>query len=331
MLSKKSIGLLAAVFCFSVCLGEAGKLFAQEITAAEVITKHINSIGKPEVVENVKNRGMIGRSGFEFTQGLTGNNNEGSFICASEGEKLGMQMKFPDNTYPGEHFAFNGKEATISDINPGVKSPLGIFLFKYNTIIKSGFWGGAMTTAWPLLKQRDGKDFIVKQEKIKDHEFYVLEKKMGDLKIKLFFDTKTFRHRRTEYDVRIKGDISANKSTVGASEAVEITSTSTAPTRVGDLSPKATIQEAEPDSIYTLVENFDGFIKIDNLVLPKNYSIDFSAEGHGNTVIAQWNVIILSWINNTKKEVDQTFFVAQSLLSRAKPSAQSKPTEPSSK
>ncbi len=297
---------------------------AVDITAAQLIAKHLNSIAKPEVLSTMKNRGMVGRAAFEFLQGPNGSNSDGEFMCISEGKNVGLQMKFSDINYPGEYFAYNGKEATIADITPGTKSPLGSFLFKYNAAIKEGFMGGAMSVAWPLLSYKEGEqNFIVKREKIKDRDFYVLEKMLGDIKLKLFFDTASFRHQRTEYHVRIKEDISANKTLNFAQEPVTVTADTPAPSRIGDLSPKATIQEAEPDTIYLLVEKFDDFIEVDKVVLPRSYGIEFSAEGHGASVVAQWSVIVKNWMNNTKRPLDQNFFVASIL--QPKSSAQAKP------
>jgi hypothetical protein len=334
MISKKSIGMFAALFCFSVCLGEAGRLFAQDsavdITAAQIIAKHLNTIAKPEVLSNMKNRGMVGRAAFDFVSGLNGSNSDGDFLCISEGKNIGLQMRFSDINYPGEYVAYNGKEVTVADITPGQKSPLGTFLFKYNALVKEGFLGGAMSVAWPFLNNKAGEqDFAVKREKIKGHDFYILEKMLGDIKVKLFFDAVSFRHQRTEYAVRIKGDISANKTLNFAQEPVTQSADSAVPNRVGDLTPKATIQEADPDTIYLLVEKFDDFIEVDKVVLPRSYGIEFTAEGHGTSVVAQWSAIVKNWMNNAKREIDQKFFVASIL--QPKSSASAKPATPTAK
>jgi hypothetical protein len=320
MISKKLIGLVAALLCLSVFLGLGGILFAQDsdLTPAQIIAKHVNSIGKAEILAKMANRGMVGRAAFEFTSGATGNNRDGDFLCVSAGKNIGLQMKFADISYPGEYVAYNGQETSVADIAPGNKSPLGTFLFKYNAIMKEGYLGGAMSVAWPLLKSQGDMGFIAKREKDKDQEFYVLEKMAGDIKLRLFFDTATFRHKKTEYKVRIKGDVSANKSVNFAQEEQSTSAAGAAvPNRVGDLTPKATIQESEPDTIYDLVETFDEFLKVpafasgqDFLILPRVYEISFNAEGHGAAVVARWIVVVKNWMNNTSKGVDQNFFVA---------------------
>jgi len=57
-----------------------------------------------------------------------------------------------------------------------------------------------------------------------------------------------------------------------------------------------------------MVEKFGNFANIGGLVLPQDYSIDYSEEGRA-TFVARWAVMIEHWIPN--RPVDPTFFVAQ--------------------
>ena len=50
---------------------------------------------------------------------LTGNS-----LFVSEGYMLGIIMKFGALDYPGDYFAYDGEEVTVSHINPGQRSPL---------------------------------------------------------------------------------------------------------------------------------------------------------------------------------------------------------------
>ena len=67
--------------------------------------------------------------------------------------------------------------------------------------------------------------------------------------------------------------------------------------------------ESQPDSIYLLVEEFDNFVVVGDLVLPLNYSLEYSLEGHGATFLAKWTVLADVFTNNGK-DIDQTFFSA---------------------
>jgi len=313
VIRQKFIALAAALFCFSICFSQADVTLAQEkeLTVADVIARHLDSIGMPDVRASVKARGITGKAAFVFSQGGTGSNSDGTFIWLSEGKNLGLTMKFNDINYPGEYLAYNGKETTVKDMTPGHKSPLADFIFRYNSIMKEGFLGGVMSTAWPLLDYKEGQvqDFTYKPEQVKNRKYHVLEKHFGDVKVKLFFDDRTFHHVRTEYAVRLKNDTSANSSTRG--DAVADTSQSASSmTRLNDVAPRATIREADPDSIFTLIEKFDQFKDVSGLSLPRAYGIEFSAEGHGTPFVGEWSIFSNNWVNNGAK-IDQTFFVAK--------------------
>jgi hypothetical protein len=311
----KSLGLFAAVFCFSICLVQTNKAFAQEtgMTVKDLIAKHLASIGSPEALANVKSRGLSGTAAVRFIQGGTGSLNDGTFLCVSEGKNIGMTMKFNDNNYPGEYIAYNGKETSVKDITPGQKSPLALFLFTYNTMVKEGFLGGALSVAWPLLKSDEGlTGFQLKKDKIKDIEFYVLEKNLMNITVKLFFDVKTYRHMRTEYLVRIKENIAANSNVTTDAGTSGVNPNTTVTGRPNDSAPKATIHENQAEYIHKLIEKFDLHAAIGGktagLILPQSYGIEFSTEGNA-TFLAQWSVLIDHYAENGK--VDEKFFMAQ--------------------
>ncbi len=319
MIKQKSLVLCAALLCLFVCFAPANPACAQEkqMTASELIAKHLASIGKPESLARIKSRGVTGKAMVNFVQGYSGNLSDGTFLCASEGQNLGMTIKFNDVTYPGEYLAYNGKEVTVKDVSPGKKSPLADFLFTFTNVMKEGYFGGVLSVGWPLLNHKEGQiEYQAKQEKIGAREFQVLERSIGDLKIKLFFDAKTFRHMRTEFVVRQKNVLSAKSGVVTTTDPVgESGSMSGAPAggRPADYRPRDTIQEASPDSIYKLIEKFDLHAivggKENGLMLPQSYGMEFSLEGHGQAFIGQWSVLIDHWMNNGN--VDKNFFIAQ--------------------
>jgi len=314
MPKQRSMGLIAALFCFSICLIQMDGSLAQEkaLTAADVIGKHLESIGKPEILAKTQSRGIVGRAAFNIITGGAGSNKDGKFMFLSAGKNLGLKMKFDDLNYPEEHFGFNGREVTVKDMTPGHKSPLADFIFRYNGLMKEGFIGGELSTSWALLSYREGQPrvYTYKLEQIKDKNFHVLETKVGDVKIKLFFDPKSFRHVRTEYSVRIKNDTSANKTVRGEPEAADTSASESDMRRLNDLAPQATIHETEPDSIYILIEKFDRFSTADGLTLPTLYGIEYSVEGHGASFVAEWSIIADTFLAGGAK-IDQSFFVVQ--------------------
>jgi hypothetical protein len=308
--------LIAAVLCLGMLAVQSDTSYSQnkELTAAELVAKHLSALGKPDVLSKVKTRGVFGDAAVQFIQGGTGQLMDGQFALGSEGRNVGMQLKFNDNKYPGEYFAYNGKETSVGYITPGQKSPIADFIFRYNAIMREGLLGGVMSVAWPLLDLKDRQtDLVCRQEKLDEHNYYVLEygsrKNLGDnLKVKIFFDPETFLHVRTEYRVRIKNDASALPSVISGS-------TSSVNQDLGsrrgpdDRQSQSTIQTSQADSIYVLTEKFSNFSTVDGVVLPKDYSIDYSQEGSGVAFIARWAVMVKFWKPNMP--IVPEFFLAQ--------------------
>ena len=281
------------------------------MTPKDLIAKHIRSIGKPEEVAKIKSRGISGKAAVEFVVGAKGMLSDGQFLCVSDGRNLGMRMVFKDVNYPGEYFAYNGKETSVGYITPGQRSPVGDFVFRYNAFVKEGLLGGVLSTAWPLLKPYEEQlEMQYKQEKIGDISYHVLEygtsKVFGDVKVKLYFDPKTFRHVRTEYRVRHKNEMSALP---GITDSRQQSVNQSPSGRPNDRQPTGTIMQNQADSIYVLTEKFDNFGNVNGLVLPQDYYLDYSVEGQ-SAIVVRWAIMLEHWINNSPK-IDQSFFAAQ--------------------
>jgi hypothetical protein len=128
------------------------------------------------------------------------------------------------------------------------------------------------------------------------------------MKIKLFFDPETFRHVRTEYRIRTKYDMTGISNVTGGSGPASRDQNAVGG-RPMDRDPKATIQESQPDSIYTLIEKFGNFASIGGLMLPRDYVIEYSQEGHIAVFLAKWAVMVEYWKPNSS--VNPEFFMAQ--------------------
>ncbi len=313
MIVRKRLGLLAFAACLCISVMPFGFVYPNDegMTPEELVEKHLKSIGPPEKLMAVLSRGISGNANVEFILGGSGSLSNGYFLCVSEGPKVAIKMDFEDINYPGEYFAYDGKEVTVGYITPGQRSPLADFIFLHNATMREGFLGGVLSTAWPLLHIEDEKPRMkLKETEVKGRRLYELEYgtpgiRPGNMRVKLFFDKENFHHVRTEYKVLIADELTSVRSIVSGS-------VNTAPATSGILgttSPKATIMESQPDSIYMLTEKFDNFAVVGGLALPMNYSLEYSLEGHGATFLAKWIVQAEYYTNNG--DIDQTFFVAQ--------------------
>jgi hypothetical protein len=318
MIKKNYIHSIVAILCFAVWLVQSPSSIGQnkELTVADVIAKHLSSIGKPETLAQVKSRGISGKAAVQFIQGAKGQITNGQFICVSEGQKLGLKMVFPDTNYPQEYFAYNGTDVTVGYISPGQRSPMADFIFRYNGLMKEGFLGGVLSTAWPFLKAKDQQpDYRYTKEKVEDAELHVIEynskKALGDVKVKLFFEPKTFHHVRSEYRLRLANDMSAMGSVNNGGNPDPINRDAIlASGRPGQTRPRGTLQGNQADSIYVMTEKFGNFANIGGLVLPQDYSIEYSMEGTGSSFLAKWVLLAEHWVPN-RTSIDQSFFVAQ--------------------
>jgi len=299
--------VLAVVLCLFLSVSWTGYGFAKDqITPEQVIAVHIKSLGSPEALAALKTLAFVGTTSVDFVQGAHGSMS-GTSMCVSEGNKLATVLKYGDINYPGEYFAYDGKEVSVGYINPGQRSPLADFIFRYNGIMKEGLLGGVFSRGWPLLNIKEKQADLEYHETTIDgrrlHELeYRPKQSLRDMKIKLYFDVETYHHVRTEYRVQVRDDMTAAPGGNG--------------TRVGrfqEADPSAigfdTLHQGLPDSYYVLVEKFDDFKKVGATTLPHSYTIDYSVEGQGHSFIGKWTMKAAQWAFN--RTYDERIFVAQ--------------------
>ena len=279
---------------------QVSELYAQKNPSAEqLIAEHLKSIGDPAALSQIKPIVSTGNAAVTFLLGMTGYQNQrGTFTLVSQGPQMGIIMRFPDiNNYPGEHFAYDGKDVTVANFALGRKSPIAEFIHRYNKIMKNGMLGGVLSNTWPLLDVKSNKPRTMKVSKTKmgDVELYALEYRPrddhGDMKIRMYFDMKTYRHVCTEYTVRTQNDVSMGLNPpVGTDMGIGLMASET---------------------VYTLVENFYDFKEVGALTLPHGYTLDYSISHHGGTAMggfaANWTMEALQW-GFDAPNIDQKFF-----------------------
>jgi hypothetical protein len=308
LMNRTSYFVLAVVLCCSLSVSWTGYGVAKDqVNPEQVVAAHLASIGSPAALAALKTLTFVGTTSVEFIQGSTGKMS-GTSMLAADGNKLAIVLKYSDINYPGEYFAYNGKDVDVKNIQPGQKSPLADFLYRYNGIMKEGLLGGVFSTGWPLLNLKDKPVTLTYREATIDgrrlHEVeYRPKQGLGDMKVKLYFDMETYRHVRTEYRLVVHDDMSAAPGGFG-------TRTGTFRAPGGDEVPGFdSLQQGLPDSIYVLVEKFDDFKKVGAMTLPHSYSMDYSLEGQGHTFIGKWNLQAAQWAFN--RALDEKLFLAQ--------------------
>ena len=264
------LSALAFVLLLSALVFAGG----QKLKPAELVEKHLASIGSAEARAAARNRVAVGDADVVFRLGANGQlSGTGNFL--SEGPMIRLGLIFNGVEYPGELFGFDGKKVTVAQMQPGVRSPFGEFVHTYDVLLREGLLGGTISTAWPLLdmahrqprlqytglKKTDGKQL---------HELKY-EKKKGstELQIALYFDPESFRHVRSQYRLSL---------------------------------PDA---RGGGQEVSSLVETFDNFKEVDGLTLPYMYRVVFQQGQY----LAEWNFVVTEVMHN--QQIDPKLFVVQ--------------------
>jgi hypothetical protein len=262
---KMGTKTVSAIFVLSATIGivhMASRPAAAEpdkLKAEDIVAKHLDSIGNEQARSALKTMLVEGNLRVRFLMGGSGEAG-GPFSMISTGQKLILQSKFEIPNYPGESFAFDGEKKSIGSISPGQRSQLEDFLNHYGEVVQDGLIGGTLSTAWPLYDWKDRKAKLDSDglKKIDGKELYRItyhaRHGSGDLKIYIFFDPENFRHVKTIYTMQTQPGMGV---TPGASSG-------------GGLAR------------ITLEENFGGFARVGDLMLPSQWMLKYSQEGVGN-------------------------------------------------
>lgn len=262
---------------FSLLFALAGPLFSKddELKPEDLVAKHLESLGSPDALAQITTRSISGVSAFKFISGATGQmTGRGQWV--SEKGKMGIVLQYGGTEYPGEHFAFDGKDVMVDYIKPGQRSPLGDFLYGHSGILKNELLGGVFNLGWPLMNLKEsGIKLKAKKKTVDGRELYEVEcmprKSMENVKVKLFFDAATFRHVMSEYRLR---------------QLLKDTMTN-----------------------YVITEQFDDFRPTDGITLPYKYSLNFLYEGGSASLQTLYTFDIEKIGHNGN--IDSRFYAAQ--------------------
>lgn len=259
-IQKFAIALTLLAFFYTTTQVFAQK---QKMQAEEILAKHLDSIGSAKSREAVKTRIVISDVEFQLQRQ---NPIVGKSVIASSTEGIVFGISLNAINYQLDKFSYDGKKVRVGFITPGVRSPLSGFIFSYDDVIRKSLLGGTLSASWALLNipARQSKLDYKGTDKINGKEAYVLEyiaKGGSDVTVKMFFDTKDFRHLRSEY-YRV----------VGAATG-------------GD--PISSVGQRE--TRYRLIEDFSDFKKFNDLNLPSSYKINYTlARGGAPVTEAEW-------------------------------------------
>jgi hypothetical protein len=244
-----------------------------KISVDEVVAGHLASLGTPEARAAVKTRFAQGKVQMKIIVGGQGNA-EGRAYLFGEGRKFRAALPFDFADYWGEHFFSDGDKAVVGFSQPTIRSSLGSFLDRYNSILKEGLAGGVLSTAWPLL-DREGRQPKLEYNGLKKvdgkevHQItYHMKKGQGEEMVTLFFEADTFRHVKSVYDVTLQS-------------------------RMTGISGSSKQQEGH----YSVEEMFGDFAPVDGVTLPTHWTIR-STVNRDRTTVREWYAVFEKIVHN---------------------------------
>ncbi len=257
-----------------------------KLTPEELVSKHLESLGKPEAIQKVRSRIINGAASASIQVGGAGLVS-GKASILSTGPQTRIGMAFPVRDYPGEQFAFDGNRVTAGTIQPGVRSALTAFVYQNDALLKEGIIGGVLTTGWPLLSLpvRQPRLSYGGLQKVEGKSYQTLRYKPHkgamDVEVVLYFEPETFRHVRTE-----------SKLIIGAQ-------------MVSNINESARQQERR----FKLVEEYSDFKEEDGLMLPHTYRLQFTGDTQDRTLLSTWVLTLEQFIHN--QEIQPSYFNLQ--------------------
>jgi len=270
------------ICAFAAVMAPAARAKDEKLKPEQLIAKHLESIGAAAKLKEIKTRSTSGTSQVVFVVGGAGNlSGQGSVV--SSANSVRAAFTFPVQDYRGEEFVFDGDKISVAQISPGVRSPVGRFIYENDSVLKEGLLFGSLSTSWALLNTAAKQPRLDSAglKKINGRELYELKyeprRGKGNVLTTLYFDPETFRHVRSQYKVEVAAP---------------------APNRISD--------SAEVIH-YLLIEEFDQFQEVDGLTLPRTYKLEFSIEGPGRAFVGNWTYTIREVVHN--QVIDPQVFV----------------------
>jgi hypothetical protein len=283
MTSSRKRRLLLLLLTGIVTAATQARSLEDKLTPAEVVSRHLESIGPAEARARSQGTRIKGRA--EVTVKLCGEGQiDGDVLMGSQGAKNLLNMKFDTPAYPFELMVFDGKNFSASQFKPGSRTCLAQFFLTNDVIFKEGLFGGTLSESWPLLNlaEKNPKLEYAGLKKVGDHQLHAIKynpHKGSDLKIMLFFEPESFRHVRTEYS-----------RTIYATEQRRIAG--------GAGLPPEQRQQASAARIEAY-EEFADFKPESGLNLPHTYKFHLSIQSEVRPALVDWTFNLTDFAFNT--------------------------------
>jgi len=242
---------------------------AADAKPEDIVAKHLDSIGTPEARAAVTSRAIQGTLRFKILVGGAGEA-AGSWGRVSDHRKSRFVMRFGKGDWRGEEFITDGEKTSYAAATASHQySDFAQFVSSQDFIVKEGWLGGELSTAWALqnLDPNRGRLEYLGLKKVDGHELQGLElvsKGGTGLTVKLYFDPETYRHVKTVYSVMVVPS--------GASNGIRTSA-------------------HQHELRYTIEESFSDFRTENGITLPRHYDLQYTEElQNGTTRVYDWDM-----------------------------------------
>ena len=282
--------ILLSSLLLAVIIGGSTEWVSQEtkkLTADEIIAAHLDSIGTAEARAAFKS--VVAQGLVTSTIRIGGGGSvKGGAVMASQGPMNLMGLIFGGQEAANEKMAFNGQKLTLGELRAGIRTRFGGFLLTHDLLFKDGLLGGTLSTAWPFydMNGRKPKVRYLGTRNLKDRKAYVLgyeARSGGNLEIKLYFDSQTFQHIRSEYQQEFMAATVSNPADAARQKG----------------------------TILKLTEEFSDFRQETNLTLPHTYKIQLTFDTTDNPLLQDWVVTLSQFVFNKTLDPKQFDLTAQ--------------------
>jgi len=242
---------------------------AADTKPEDIVAKHLDSIGTPEARAAVTSLATRGTLRFKILVGGAGEA-VGSWGRVSDHRKSRFVMRFGNGDWRGEQFITDGEKASYAAATASHQySDFAKFVSAQDFIVKEGWLGGELSTAWALqnLDPNRGKLEYLGLKKVDGQELQALQyvsKGGTGLTVKIYFDTQTYHHVKTVYSAVVVPSGVLNGITTSAQQH---------------------------ELRYTIEERFTDFRTENGITLPRHYDLQYTEElQNGTTRVYDWDM-----------------------------------------
>jgi hypothetical protein len=265
---------------FLILLLAAGVVLSDNLEPAEIISRHLNSIAAAERRQALKTLFAVGVSEFESKNPSA--KGGGKAIVVSDPENLYFLMSLNSREYPFEKIGMFGDKISLPFVTPARRSVLGSFLADNSRILTESLFSGSMSLRWinHIAGSTEVKMKAAKTKKINGRDTYPIDvfftgANAGNSRVRLYFDSETFRHVRSEYHREVDiGSITFRQQNQLQNAAVD------------------------------LVEEYSDFRTGDGFTLPYVYKATLTSNSATQNYESSWTIRVSQYYYNQKLAPD---------------------------